>query len=245
MTRRFNYTGRERLTGNEFFAKVQSEDPLVATLTLDLSRTPLAPNAVVYIEAYSGTTSELFDCGTVADLRVPSEVNLSAIQTGGSVLFRVKVVNPENGLILASGDRLRLVGEGEDPKRRPLLAVRRDDTLGQEIWKIAVSVNEPPVLLLNMKIPDFKTRLVEDPLIGGTILIPALRQILSVLLEDLDGGVWQEDWVKFVKSVHPDVDIDEMVDPDDRDRWIDDVIELFAELHGFVRKCVGNAEGAN
>lgn len=245
MTRRFNYTGRERLTSNEFFAKVQSEDPLVATLALDLSRTPLAPNAVVYIEAYSGTTSELFDCGTVADLRVPSEVNLSAIQTGGSILFRVKVVNPKNGLILASGDRLRLVGEGEDPKRRPLLTVRRDDTLGQEVWKIVVSVNDPPVLLLNMKIPDFKTQLVEDPLIGGAILIPALRKILSVLLDDLDGGEWQKDWVKFVKSVHPDVDIDEEVHSDEREVWIDGVIELFAELHGFVTKCISNTQGAN
>jgi len=129
MTRRFNYTGRERLSSDEFFAKTISEVPLIAALTLDLSRTPLAPQATVAIEAYAGTVTRRFNCGTVADLTVPSTVDLSALQTGGSIMFRVKVVNPETGLLLASGDRLRLVGDGEDPKRRPLLSVRVDHTL--------------------------------------------------------------------------------------------------------------------
>ena len=238
MTRRFNFTGRERLTSEEFFAKTVSENPLVASLSLNLRNTPLAPSGAVYIEAYSGTVSQRFDCGTVSDLRVPHEVNLSAIETGGSILFRVKVVNPDNGLILASGDRLRLVGEGEDPKRRPLLAVRSVDYLEEEIWKIDVSLNDPPVLLLNMKIPDFKDRLVADPLIGGAILVPALRQILAVLLEDMEGGEWQEDWTKFVKAVHPEAEIDRELDSQETAIQIDAIVSVFAETHGFARKCV-------
>ena len=244
MTRRFNFTGRERLTSEEFFAKTISENPLVASLSLNLRNTPLAPSGAVYIEAYSGTVAERFNCGTVSDLRVPHEVNLSAIETGGSILFRVKVVNPENGMILASGDRLRLVGEGEDPKRRPLLAVRTVDYLEEEIWKVDVSLNDPPVLLLNKKIPDFKDRLVADPLIGGAILVPALREILSVLLDDMEGGEWQEDWTKFVKTVHPEADIDGQLDDQDKADQIDGIVAVFAETHGFARKCVNHNEGA-
>lgn len=237
MTRRFNYTGRERLTGDEFFAKVISDHPLVAAITLDLSRTPLAPGATVFIEAYSGTITQRFDCGTVSELTPPATVNLSALQTGGSILFRVKVVSPETGLILASGDRLRLVGDGEDPKRRPLLSVRVDDTLGEEIWRVEVTTNTNPVLVLNSKVPSLKKRLVEDPLIGGAILLPAVRQVLNVLLDDLDGPEWQGDWVKFVKNVHPDTDIDQKIADADRDMWINEVMELFAESLTFVTKC--------
>lgn len=245
MTRRFNFTGRERLTSEEFFAKTISENPLIASLSLNLRNTPLAPAGAVYIEAYSGTVAQRFDCGTVSDLRVPPKVNLSAIETGGSVLFRVKVVNPENGLILASGDRLRLVGEGEDPKRRPLLAVKTVDYLDEEIWKVEVSLNDPPVLLLNKKVPNFKDLLVEDPLIGGAILVPALREILSVLLDDMEGGEWQQDWTKFVKAVHPDADIDTQLDPEEKFEQIDGIVAVFAETHGFARKCVSQNGGAD
>ena len=244
MTRRFNYTGRERINSDEFFAKTVSESPLVAALTLDLSRTPLAPQASVVIEAYSGTVTRRFDCGTVAELKVPPTVDLSALQTGGSIMFRVKVVNPKTGLLLASGDRLRLVGDGEDPKRRPLLSVRVDDTLGEEIWRVNVTANTNPVLVLNSKIASLKNKLTEDPLIGGAILLPAVRQVLAVLLDDLDGPEWQADWVKFVKTVHPDIDIEKNIHDDERDIWINEVMAVFAESLTFVTKCKKAAEGA-
>lgn len=243
MTRRFNYTGRERLTGNEFYAKTISEDPLLASLKLDLSQTAYAPSASVFIEAYSGTITKRIDCGTVANLNAPKQVDLTSLQTGGSILFRIKIVNPEDGLILASGDRLRLVGEDEELNRKPLLSVRVDDTLGEEIWRLDVSANTSPVLILNSKVPSLKNRLLEDPLIGGTILLPAVRKVLEVLLEDLDGADWQSDWVKFAKNVYPDIDIDQTIPEADRDMWIDDFIKYFAASHNFASKCKAAAEG--
>ena len=152
-------------------------------------------------------------------------------------MFRVKVVNPDTGLILASGDRLRLVGDGEDHKRRPLLSVRVDDTLGEEVWRIDVSVNTTPVLVLNSHVPGLKSRLVEDPLIGGAILLPAVRKVLDVLADDFDGSEWQPDWIKFVKNVHPDIDLDKALNDGDREMWINDVMELFAGTLTFVSKC--------
>ena len=235
MTRRFNYTGRERLTSEEFFAETISETPLAAALTLDLSRTPLAPSAGVVIEAYSGTITRRFNCGTVANLKVPPIVDLSALQTGGSIMFRVKVVNPETGLLLASGDRLRLVGDGEDPKRRSLLTVRVD-SLGEEIWRVDVSTNIAPVLILNVNIPSLKIQLTEDQLIGGSILLPAVRKVLDVLLDDLDGLEWQSDWIQLVKTVDPDIDIEKDMHPDERETLINDIMAVLAEEWGFVTK---------
>ena len=245
MTNRFNFTGRERLTGTEFFAKTISENPLIVSLFLDLRNTPLAPGGVVYIEAYSGTVSQRFDCGTVLDLKVPSEVNLSAIETAGSILFRVKIVNPENGMIMASGDRFRLVGDGEDPKRRPLLPVRMVD-LDEEIWKVKVSLNDPPVLMLNKKIPNLQYRVTEgDPVISGAILVPALREILSVLYDDLEGGDWQKDWTDFVIKIQPEVDIETQLDPQEKSILIDGIVAVFAEMHGFSRKSISQNGGVD
>ena len=194
MARRFNYTQRKKLSGQNITTRMVSADPPVATVALYLSEEQLDPDAKVFLEAYVGNISKRVDCNTVGDLKIPKSIDLRELQVGGSIHFRVKVVDA-GGLLLASADRIRLAGASEDNDRKPLMTVETTPALGEEIWRVEVSQSEHPRLLLNSRVHSIEDRLLRDPVLGGAILIPAVQRVLQLLVEDLEGDIWQPDWI--------------------------------------------------
>jgi len=235
MTRRFNYTGRQRITSDHFTAKVVSDSPLMASLILSLEGLTLDPAHKIIVEPYVGTVSTRIDCGTVSQMKVPSPYDLSELQTGGSIQFRVKVTGPD-GRLVAAGERIRLVGENEVSGRKPLLPVETDTTLGEEIWQIHVSESTHPKLVLNSHVASLKDKLLTDPVLSGSILLPAIRQVLHVLAETPGGEVWQPDWLTFARQFDPDTDPEKSMEDEDRNAWVEAIVSEFAKRQGFVRK---------
>lgn len=235
MTRRFNYTGRQRITSDHFTAKVVSEVPLKATLVLSPTNLRLEPGHQVIIEPYVGTVSKRIECGTVSQLTVPSPYDLSEFQTGGAIQFRVKITGPD-GRLVAAGERIRLVGQNEDAGRKPLLPVETDINLGEEIWKVHVNDSTHPKLVLNSHVASLKDRLLSDPVLSGSILLPAVRRVLHVLAEFPGGEIWQPDWLTFVRQFDSDIDPEKEMSEDDRNDWVESIVSEFAERQGFVRR---------
>ncbi|WP_170441316.1 hypothetical protein [Ruegeria arenilitoris] len=233
MARRFNYTQRKKLSGQNITTRMVSTDPPVASVALHLSEEQLDPGARVFLEAYVGNISKRIDCNTVGDLKVPQTIDLRELQVGGSIHFRVKVVS-SGGLLLASADRIRLAGASEDSDRKPLMTVETTPELGEEIWRVEVSQSEHPRLLLNSRVHSIEDRLLRDPVLGGAILIPAVERVLHLLADDLEGDVWQPDWVIFAKMFRPDTDPQKIMRPEEREEWVQDVISGFSKEHGFA-----------
>jgi hypothetical protein len=244
MTRRFNYTARARITSDHFSARVISEKPLTASLHLDLSSLELPGTADVLIEPYAGTVSERISCGKVSALMVPRSIDVDHLKTGGSIQFRVKVVDA-NGRLVAAANRIKLHGLDEDSGRRPLLPVETTPELGEEIWRVIVDESTYPKLQLNSRVPSIERRLVEDPVVAGAILVPAVRRILEVLTESLDGDVWQPDWLNFATRWSPDIDPERDLDPEAQASIVELVVDGFAREQAFVRRLVmGQDEGS-
>ena len=243
MTRRFNYTGRQRITSGHFSANVISEDPLIAAVSLNLDGLKVTPEDRIVIEPYVGNIAKRIDCGQVSAPAVPVSVDLTDLSSGGSIQFRVKV-SGKDGRLTAAGDRIRLTGINEETGRRALLPVETNPTLGEQIWKIEVSESLHPKLILNSRIPSIESRLLDDPVFGGAVLLPAIRKVLEVLAETPDGDVWQQDWLEFARRWNPDTNPDHTLESDDRDEWIDTIITAFSRKQGFARRATEPMSGA-
>jgi hypothetical protein len=155
----------------------------------------------------------------------------------------VKVVTSD-GKLVAAANRIRLIGIDEETGRRALLPVETTPELGEEIWRLEVDESTEPKLLLNSRIPSIERRLVDDPVLAGSILLPAVRAIVQVLAESLDGDVWQPDWLTFAQRWDADLHPEKNLDEEDRDRLARTVVEGFAREQGFVRLVLKSQEEA-
>lgn len=239
MQRRLNSTGRRRIAKDR--VKIIFEPSLDALAapraraSLDLAGLDLPADARVSLEAYFRSSAMRFSCGSVGELNVPARMDLTDIDRGGAIQFRLLVIAADgSGKIIAAADGIRPAGQG-DTDRQALLPVTETD-LREEIWKIHVDERVGPRLLLNSRVPGLAAKLRDEPLYQGLILPHALRAVLRNLPpegQDDEDVSWGEDWRKFLKQLgvpdEPDV-----LDDDAREEWIEDTVENFSGLRKFA-----------
>ena len=157
MQRRFNSTGRNRIPRSHVEIKLQEPldagaFPVASAQSISLVLTCLSPRTVE-IEAYFRSSSMRFPCGTVASISTPTTMELSEIDRGGAVRFRLLVIDADqSGRIIAAADGLRPARERNSPDRQSLLPLRETD-LGDQLWKVDVDYRTGPTLLINGTIP--------------------------------------------------------------------------------------------
>ncbi len=246
MKRRINSTDRKKILLKDLkisMIEVGPDEHLKARAELDLATYGLPEEAKVIIEAYYRSSSQRFDCGTAGDLKIPKELVLDQVDHSGAVLFRVKVVMPDEpfGLILGSAERVHPRSDGETGARKSLFPVLFRN-LGAEIWLVDVQPDSRPSLVLNKRLPEIRHRLETDPVIQGFLLPAALRIVLEELVknpdEDEDGeDDWKRDWKDFCKAElgvqdpPPGLGAEE----EEKDDWIKQVVTRFCEKHRFLK----------
>ncbi len=241
--RRFNSTGRARIPRSHIEVKLQ--EPLdaggfpVASASIDLTGLDLPPFAAVEIEAYFRSSSMRFPCGTVASIATPPTMELSEIDRGGAVRFRLLVIDADqSGRIIAAADGLRPARERNSPDRQSLLPLRETD-LGDQLWKVDVDYRTGPTLLVNGTIPGLASRLREQPLFQGLILPHALRMILAELGRgqgDEEEDIWRKDWRSFLHGLDVPIEPDDPNDPESIEDWIEHAVDVFSALKNFARR---------
>jgi hypothetical protein len=241
MQRRFNSTGRSRIPRSRVEIKLQ--EPLergafpIASGKVDLAGLGLPASGVVMLEAYFRSSSMRFPCGTVWSTAVPPQMELSEIDRGGAVRFRLLVIDSqESGRIIAAADGLIPKRDRESPDRQPLLPLWEMD-LGDQLWKIDVDYRAGPRLLINGTIPGLATKLREQPLFQGLILPHALRMVLSELghgESDEDDDPWRKDWRTFLNEIDVATEPDDPEDPESVANWIDHVVDVFCAMKNFA-----------
>jgi hypothetical protein len=239
--RRLNSTGRTRITRDRVNITIEpSKDltsPVLASASINLDGLDFPREANVVIEAYYRSSSMRFACGTVSVLAIPQLMELTDIDRGGAIQFRVLVTaSDSSGRILASADGLRPAKQGEGADRQPLLPLRETD-LGNELWKVTVDFSAGPTLLVNNRIPGLATNIRTLPLFQGLILPHAFRTVLQNLGapgEDEGDDNWGGDWRKFLHTLGVAAEPDEPNDDDSKQEWIDEAVEVFCNSKDFV-----------
>lgn len=243
MLSRINSTGRQRIAGEmASFSLVADEARPTFVATIDLSTlADLPAEGQVFVEAHRQNAIERFDFGTVARTAARGPTELREL-TAESLQFRVKVVEPGTGKLLALGDRFS-AGEAEHGGRQPLLTVRERD-LGPEPWRTEFE-DDAAVLVLNERIPDAIARLKSDPLFQALILPAAFRQILLTVwaarrdeAEEPADHDWCSLWLRFVRNLL-DQDLPDWEKEEETLVWIDDACQAFAGRHDFMSAVTG------
>jgi hypothetical protein len=251
MIKRFNYTDRQKILRSQIrLAWIEDGSGVLrfsVELDLNFDKRPLAPDAIVFLEAYSGPTVMRFSCGSVGNLEYPEGTLLSDFPPGLKPLFRVKVVSPDaDRRLLAWADAVSpLAADEVKSGRRSILPVETVD-LGPKVWFLRIESNTF-FLQLNSSIrePRDITVLAKEPDFIALVYPAVIRQILAHLLLGPESDSVEDDhsWLVFATQLagrtppknHYQTE-DEDAYGDEVNEWIDNVIEAFcAENHAMER----------
>lgn len=231
MKRRFNYTGRKRITLDRISITLNRNNGIRESFdaVINLDGLGLPKEANVYIEAYHHTDLRRYQFGTVGNIVSSEDTSLQDMADKENLKFCVIVVDEtgEQGLILASADKIRPAGE---PKRLSILPVKFHD-LGRQVWKIDYNGDEP-TLLLNERIPNIHNLAKTDPRFHLYVYPAVVREIFTYMflvdeVDDLEDPTqeWHQHWLKFIEQFTNRRPI-----PQDTNHvltWVDELVEEF------------------
>ncbi|MCO6051516.1 hypothetical protein NGM99_17160 [Mesorhizobium sp. RP14(2022)] len=245
---RINSTGRKRLNLEKVDIRlltVKHGQPLQATASLKLEDEGFDDDATVVIEAYHSSSGMRFDCGTVANLSIPTVMTLDEVDQGGNVLFRVKIIDSKvQGRLIASAERIQPRSDDDEEGRRSLFPIIERD-LGSLSWKVDIEGDAAPALVLNSAVPGFKFRILENPLLQGVLLPAALRIVLEKIAQDpaSEEGDWKEQWLEYCRHDLGNEDDPSELSAEDREIWVFELVERFCESKDFIGKIKKALEG--
>jgi hypothetical protein len=237
--RTLNYTNRLRIKREHarIIVRDQGRGKYYFDATLGLSGYPLPGEAAVYVEAYRQAQYMRFSFGKVGSIHIPNDRVLRDFDSAEGILFRVKVVTRTDpkGLLLAEADQIRPLNLAEeDSNLIPLLPVKPDANMGDEIWRIDFDDQET-LLLINSTIGDWHA-MAQDPVFLALVYPMVFRTVLLRILgkedyrdtEDMDD--WRARWLRFAITLGlpepPDTADEPAVE-----LWIDNAVAAFARRH--------------
>ena len=233
-----NSTGRRRIAEKDISLSLTGDPPIVRVLRLDL---PSADEdndeygaADVWIEAAQPRTAS-FDrwrLGTVKTIQAKGASGprpLENFSDPADALFIIKVVAAD-GRLLASSEDIR-PDDRRQGEREALLQVR-SRPLGELTWAVDIAPDGQTALIVNSKIPAAETWIENDPVASALVLPAAVRGILARLLSDdvFRETEWGRAWSEWAAALSP-AEMPAGGEADDRDAWIEPIIEAFASRH--------------
>jgi hypothetical protein len=248
------YTERRRIFFDHITVKIFGEDPQppVFDFSVDLASYDFPDNAVVAVEAHSGTLGTIFPMGSVGEQVRLERVLLSDFDTWRGIQFRLTVTSVDgekDGLLLGLAEQIKpTTPDLKDEHIPSILAVKQDPTMRHEIYCLDI---DPPVLRVNPNTGMAWETIVKTPWFITLALPAILKDILSYILfvervsdpDDADG--WQRDWLTFAHRI-PGVN-DPVTEDDDQQKmdWIDSVCREFSKDNKMVKlfkQCVEMSE---
>lgn len=250
MLRKFNFTGRSRITRDEVEITLTDEPGMEPSFDAEFKfREKFPDDSAIYVEAYYKETLQRFSFGTVGNITRPANRGLSAVDLTGTTLFRVRVVDESGqiGRLLGAAEALRPEGSDDDDNSESLM-ILKTKPLGPLPWKIETrNDGSKPILYLNNQIPDALNRAKSDPGFYSLILPGALQQVLYQFLldepdeEDIEASEQRSRWIEMATKLESEPP--ETTDFDELSSWVERVVEAFCKRENMTSALVNHLEG--
>jgi hypothetical protein len=252
MIRRFNYTGRVKISRSRVdISLLKDREGKYFRAKVNLEGLDLSPDAKIYIEANYKGVYQRFPFGTVAHFKEPENTRLNELPETELAYFDIAVVDESGkvGLLLGKAKGIAVSTDGVPNDRIPLLPVNPTD-LKNQFWKLSFDSSDDgrPILEINKNIPDIFEIARNDPKFICLVYPAAFRGVLKKLLEyeDFDAGEdsWISDWLKFIHSVLgiknlPDSDTENGTITPEQEAWIDDCVNEYCKKMQLFEKFTG------
>ncbi len=233
--KRFNYTGRKRIHHSDVELSIDhipGGKPKF-DIKVDLQGYGLPSEAHVHVEAASSQTRWMrFSIGNVAEKIESIGLVLEEFDDADDLKFKLKVVDPDHGMLLALGDRIRPFSKGDEdaPATTSILPVKSCDLSGNSVlWRVSYDAD---VTLQVERDLGSKDTVVKSHIFKALILPAALKEILLKMdvdrawdVELQDFSDWPTRWVMFAKQLG--AGLPDNASEADNSEWMDDVITRF------------------
>lgn len=239
--RRFNYTGRIRLSREhmKFYTYSYPDASIYFNASLNFEEYKLPAESRVVVEVYRQHTNRRFELGSPIDEILSLEEDISDFSTVDNIKFRVKVISEiKPGLLLAQADKIAARAEHQDQTATSsLLKVRPNKDLGQEVFKL--NIGTEPELLINANIGNWR-ELILEPKFVCLVFPSILRQVLVQILFidgnfDIDSDDWSSQWLNYALKL-VNTDLPEGDDNETIQDWIDQVVSTFSRKFRMLRE---------
>ena len=256
MKRKYNYTGRKRISREKITAILaeSSISGLTLEIKIDHRELNLSSSAEVYIECYRCMMdSIIYNIGQVNGDIISSTIPVPRTFRDG-LKFRIFVVDPKTRRILAHADRIKPEAPSE---MEGILECSYNYDIGNEIWRVDYDGDGgAPILKWNRRILGIETLAKNDPTFIMFVAPPMLREVLMhmVFIDGIDSIddpqiEWHGKWLRFAQKITGEKPPDEIIkngnfDEETAQQWINNIVNSFSgtltktwEL--FIRKLSG------
>lgn len=225
-----NPTGIKKIEKGNFDISV--DFPKVTLNKLDVSSLSLSRDFCISLIAQAGYTEQIIKLGMVGQNKIPHSANLSDIDSGKPLGFRLIIYDPESNKIQASCERIRARRETEEAGEEPLLPVE-PAPLGEHLWHLNREQGVEPVLYVNNN-PELDLLNIfkghGDPLYRALVIPEALKQALVHMYHSGSDLEWVKPWNKWVESLgQPSTNEIDVETPDDVEEWAKKCVDIFLQ----------------
>ena len=245
MKRAFNYTDRRKIPASAVAITLnESPDGEIPSFDADLSgldNLELDPSYRIILEPYVVSTSMRFDCGLLGDPQLPQDRRLTDLDQGASIRFRILIVDEDSDpcRIMAAGKVS--AGTPDEDNRRSILRLTETPSLGERLWRLDLDDDAIPELLINSRIPGFKTKLLTDPFVQGLVLPAVVRDLLKEVLTGAapDDTAWVSAWKTYAETLAGR----SAPDGEGLEDFIEDCVQAFCDQHRFADRYINLMKG--
>ena len=247
MKRTFNYTGRHKIERSQIRIIVRkTTDSWDFDAYFDMGKLKLFPDtALIWLEAYRGNLWMQWPWGSVAAPSIPTVRRLEEFDVPDGVQFRLRVTQPpglQHNKLLGEADHIKYVKSGEDSDKRQPLLIPVPDELGDRLWKVDFN-GDMPTLLINRNAKPSYIDVARKAQFVSLVYPEAMRIILGEALlgedawseDDDEMDSWRSKWVFFAKHLGGPNIVPGLDQCEERQSWIDDVVQLFAKKSNLLQ----------
>jgi len=208
-----NHSGKRTIPGDSLEVVIESSAKGIDSIYFNLKKLSKVlkdtnierdfPNAFISLYAQAHFSEQEFKLGKISSLVEPSNLSLDEIDKERFLSFRLIAFN-DNNQIIASNEKLKVRKHDDPSGAESLLNVDDSIDLGEQLWKLELGDNSPPILLLNSRIPNIKFQIKENTLLLASIIPQVLKDSIIHLSNNLtnyepgDESSFQYKWAKFL-----------------------------------------------
>jgi hypothetical protein len=225
-----NPTGLKEIDRARVSVRVTVRDGVkyFALTKLDIDDLNVDDSCRVLFIASSNNTSQRYDLGTVKACSKADQA-LSDLDPVGVQRYRILIRRPDDPLLVASAENLRLSGENNGESLIPM----EPADLGQELWRLVLNDTDGPTLQYNSKVFPSAGGAQHNVAFVSLVLPEALRQVLrriaatpEVLSDETTPFFLWGEWLDSIGADRPD-QLEE--GEDDRNEWANKVVAKFCD----------------